>query len=42
MLPPGENDMNEGAGTALFPTRGSALAMVERPKSAMQARKFLM
>jgi len=36
------NDTREMAEAALLPTWGSNLAMVEIPKSAMHARKFLM
>jgi len=41
-LPPEVNDTREIVEALLLPTHGSNLAMVEIPKSAMHARKFLM
>jgi hypothetical protein len=41
MLPPEVNDTREMVEAVLVPTHGSILAMVEIPKSAMHARKFL-
>ena len=41
-LPPEVNDTREAVELVLAPAQGSILAIVEIPKSAMHAQKFLM